>query len=411
MSKPAPDLAGRQHGVSLRHVATKVLRALRRLLHWHQRPSRADVAWAFRLLLGRDPESEAVIDAHRGAVSIRDLVDSIGRSHEFSMRTASPMRGASPLPAPGPVVPTHRSRRETGSVVLVSGNCNHVVLAAALQRLTDACKVHAVATFRLDEAGARQALARHAADADVWIASPRDTAALSLFKESHAAGARLITVPAVRFPAFHPDCCDVRDRRTGRRGPRLYNSAIVAWAYANGLDVARTLRLFDRELLRALGYLDAWAPSAAGLRQAFEATDMADAYTPFLRRVQRQGCFMHTSNHPRIETVVELAVLVAAKAGLAVTRTIRDGEMVDPMNGVVWPVYPDIAWALGVPGGSWHWKFIESGEYFDDLPSYVEDAFAGYASHQIAPEDLEIQFPPLGAMRERVLRDAAGIRA
>jgi len=50
--------------------------------------SRADVVWAYRNLLGREPENEHVIRSHRGAVDFRSLCDIFVRCDEFKRRVA-----------------------------------------------------------------------------------------------------------------------------------------------------------------------------------------------------------------------------------------------------------------------------------------------------------------------------------
>ena len=51
--------------------------------------SREAVLWAYRLLLGRDPESEAVLGAKMGARDRRQLLDTFLSSREFMQRTRS----------------------------------------------------------------------------------------------------------------------------------------------------------------------------------------------------------------------------------------------------------------------------------------------------------------------------------
>jgi len=51
------------------------------------RVSRDDVLWCHRVLLGREPESDEVVDSHLGARSFRELVERFVVSVEFSTRT------------------------------------------------------------------------------------------------------------------------------------------------------------------------------------------------------------------------------------------------------------------------------------------------------------------------------------
>jgi hypothetical protein len=378
-----------------RLVGRRLLRAARRGLGLKGGVGREEVRWAYRALLGREPESETVIGDQMHSATFRELIERIAASPEYQRRVNASQ-------GQGPVL----LRRRSGPTLLVSGNCNTAGLAAALHRLTDAEKVHAVPIGLVDERTARERLAPLAERADVWIVTPANRFARAMFEERHAEGARLLVVPPIQFTAFHPDCCYAGDRRSGRATARAYNSAIVAWAYARGLDVARTAALFRTDVLRQLGYLDAWDPAVRALRRAFLATDLAPDFATFLRRVQRQGCFMHTINHPRIATLVELAKLAAQRADLPIRRSVEPGELADGLNGLSWPLYPDVASALALPGGGYHWKFIASDEFIDGLEPYIEDSFAAYRAQGIAPADLEIRYRDTKTL-ERVLLEAA----
>jgi len=48
--------------------------------------TREEICWCYRNLLGREPESEAVIEAHADGKNFKELVDSFARSPEFQQR-------------------------------------------------------------------------------------------------------------------------------------------------------------------------------------------------------------------------------------------------------------------------------------------------------------------------------------
>jgi hypothetical protein len=377
--------------------------AMKSLLGLRSAVSREDVVWCYQTLLGRGPESEEVIDWHLGSLSFRHLVERITRSPEFEQRVSRVAPAITAAPAPAR--PTGGAPR--GARILVSGNCQTLGLAAALQGMTDAAEVHAVPAVDLADETLRAKLEPHAGRATLWVVSAGNRVAREMFAQAHAAGARLVTVPLIYFSAFHPDMCYAQHRQTLKPTVRPYSSLIAVWCYGHGLGVRETAALFQRDTFRALGYLDAWAPAAQALQRAFGETSLRDRFGEFWLRVKRQGCFMHTINHPKVDVLVHLARLVAGAAGLPLRRTLAPGELADGLNGIVWPLYPDVAQALALPDGGYCWKHIAAGEQIDGLEAYVENAFASYESQGLQRHDIEIRFQHTERL-DRVLNGLTG---
>lgn len=280
--------------------------------------------------------------------------------------------------------------------VLVSTNCQTAPLTAALQRMSAGLVVAGVPATGEPAEKLRVALTAHA-DAQHWLVAPGNTVARELFAAAARPGARLVTVPQIHFGAFQPDIAYAWHRGTRQLTDPHYNSAIVAWSYAQGLDTAATAALFRPEVFADLGYYAAWDRGVDGLRDAFAASDLAPHFAEFFLHVKRQGCFMYSMNHPKLPAVVQLARLAARAAGLPLARDLAPGEMEDPLNGTVWPVYPALAEPLGLEG-SYSWKYIGRKQYIDGLEAFVEQCFARYAEQGIGRADLEITYQKTDAL-------------
>lgn len=288
--------------------------------------------------------------------------------------------------------------------IVVSGNCQTAGLAAALLRMTPAGEVHALPMGAQSVDVLRERLRELAPRTDLWFVSANNAVAREVVDELGPGRLQVVPVPIVDFAGFHPDLCYARNRRDGRLTAGHYNSAIVAWAHGQGLSVEDTVALFRREVFEALGYFDAWDQGVQWLRSAFARAQMESRFARFFLGVKREGCFMHSTNHPKIGVLVRLARLVSEQAGLPLVRDVHAGELNDGLNAVVWPVYPELADELGLEGGGYRWKFLSRGRFVDSLPEYVEQAFAAYEEQGIARGDLEIDGPSAVRVDEALRR-------
>ncbi|MDB5511090.1 MAG: protein of unassigned function [Enterovirga sp.] len=171
--------------------------------------------------------------------------------------------------------------------------------------------------------------------------------------ETLRAETRLVPIPVVVFSAFHPDAVYVGDMADNTRLVRTpvgyYNSALALFGFLKGLTPTETLRLFDFETYRYLGYMDAWRDAQATLLQLGRDAGY-DLETDFLRW-SRRGVFMHVINHPRMFVTNDLARGLLRKAGIPFADCDLDSFASDEIAALgAWPVYPPIAEQYGVPG-------------------------------------------------------------
>lgn len=289
--------------------------------------------------------------------------------------------------------------------IVVSGNCQTAGIAAALRALTTAREVVALPLGEPAEV-LRGKLQAQLGDADVFVHSTGNNVARELAAQARP-GLQRMAIPVLHFNGFHPDICYAWHKDSKRLTEPHYNSAIAVWAYAHGLDLEQTAALYTPEVFAALGYFDAWRLATEALRKAFTESDLGARFADFFLHAKRRGCFMHTLNHPRVDTINHLARLIAEQLQLPLQRNLGPSEINDGLNSVIWPVYPAIADALGLDGGSYCWKFIGRQRYVDGLDDYLAQACAAYAEQGIAPAQLAITYQGTQTI-DRVLGAATG---
>lgn len=239
------------------------------------------------------------------------------------------------------------------------GNCQAEAAASVMRLLCPGAEVtfetvHGIARRHRTMAGLAAAYAGH----DVVFAN-RLSPAFAPFPDGGfevlQAETRLVPIPVVIFPAFHPDLVFVGDVVDPGRAVRTpvgrQNSAIALAAFRAGFAPEEAVRLFGRETYRRLGYLDAWEPSMAGLLALGHEAGYdlaADA-----ARWARRGAFMHSVEHPRLSVIADVARALLRRAGLGVLDLDPADYLPDELLAAgMWPVYPEIGERYGVPGAT-----------------------------------------------------------
>jgi hypothetical protein len=273
--------------------------------------------------------------------------------------------------------------------IVVSSNCQSNGLALALRNLLPGAEVIAAPFAWPLEPGKAEELGQKVAASDFWltIGQPADNAKV-IAAAQHAPTA-VIQIPAIGFSAFHPDLCYVRNGFTGQLTSYHYNSAIVAWAYKNNVDLNDTIGLFNPGTYQQLGYFDQWQSCVDFLQRSFRGCGLEAEFPMFFLNIQRTGNFMHSSNHPRIHVLLRLAKILALRVGHDRGILQKHLELEDELSAISWPMYPEIARELSLDGGSYNWK-ISSSRIYDGVAAYVEYCFEGYRTEGLLPAHVEI---------------------
>lgn len=315
--------------------------------------SRDAVVWAFRVVLGREPESEAGIAEHQRLADLDAVVETLLRSPEFrdGPRLKGLVRPVVEDTAARELPWRHQTRGRLRITLL--GNCQVAVVGRALQALGGDIATEAIETTptwlaRL-HAGEIDAtpimvhsdlvLCQRAGDVRDWLARRHPT---------HAGKLRMF--PALTYAGFHPDCVYVRGPQGHVQGPTGdYHSSIGFWAWQQGLTVAQALSLFTPDAYAELGFYDYHESSRAALAEVGRRCELP--LEPMLDRWGTARCWMHSVNHPKVAPLVDLAAALLRRESIepiAIAPEWVDDRLA---QWPVWPVYPGLAEAWGQAGG------------------------------------------------------------
>ena len=271
-----------------------------------------------------------------------------------------------------------------GRRIVIMSNCQTGGLYAALGGMLPDDEHLPIAWLGTEPEGLRDLLSI----ADVFVSSlPRaESEALLAAAGSRA---RLIPVPVIWFPGFHPDIIHVPSPEGGELASAVgpYNSMITLWGWRNGWSAEAIIEAFTPATFAGLGYPAHWTGMVNNLRTVFETAEMD--FASWFLPLARGSAFMLTDNHPRLDALVQMARLVALDLGAdpALVRYRWEQAIADGLlaTSVVWPIYPGIAEGLGLPG-AYVWRAAD-GELMG-LEPFVRRSLAAYEG--IDPRSLTI---------------------
>jgi hypothetical protein len=314
--------------------------------------SRDEVVHAFRLILGRDPGDDPGVEAHMNARDTSELAAALLRSAEFrrSARfkdfleikdTRSAAKG----------LPQHESRSRLQ--VLLVGNCQVGSLGQLMQAMTGDVLARSIEAtqgwvFRVEQG--EEDLEPLLADADLvflQLLGSLDT----FIRQRHPAHAhKLRWMPPINYSAFHPDCVYIRRSSGGHlQGPLGdYHSSIAFWAWQQGWTPAEALHLYNADIYELLGFFDFEQTSSKvllemGMQAQLPLHRLLDVWNT-------SGPWMHTTNHPKIRVLADVAAELLTREGIQPMRELASMVPDHMTNLPVWPVYPSIAERLGAAG-------------------------------------------------------------
>ena len=230
--------------------------------------------------------------------------------------------------------------------LIVLGNCQSYAMSACLRALIPGAGVAALSWTELRTPAQVERLLTVVDDVDAVLAQEVDWPEVQALspRALAARGIRNVQFPRIHFTGFHPDAMRIGGRELkGLIGP--WHSALIIAGYCMGLSEERTGELFNAYIYGALGYFEEYAKARRFLETSFDEL----GWDPRLVLRDEAGVFVHVPNHPRIETMMDLARFACTRLGVTTDDAAAPPPDLLLRNGV-WPVYPEIGKRIGVAG-------------------------------------------------------------
>lgn len=380
--------------------------------------SREAVLWAFRLVLGREPESESGIRAHQALADETALMRSLLRSAEFraSRRFEDLISLRDKATADRQPRWNHDVRAAWNAVVF--GNCQAQGIARLMQAMTgdvDTCVYETTPSLLRRLKSGELDLSHVLRKADVVFVQAVGEV-VELVRQKHPRDAhKLRLLPALAYGGFHPDVVYIRDEGGYLSGPMgEYHSSIAFWAWRQGLNRSQAVGLFRPEVFEHLSF-DAYHQSSyQALVELGRATDLAMA--PLMDRWNQRGCWMHTVNHPKLWALADMVAAVLRREGIMPLEAAASCVDDPLVRWPVWPVYPGVAEVRGIEG-SFVFK-LDHGEsplkqpvLSLDLDGFIDASFSTYSKakgRQLACPRVESH--PYATLRRFVMESRRPLR-
>jgi len=193
----------------------------------------------------------------------------------------------------------------------------------------------------------------------------------------------ILDFPAIAHTGFHPDLIRPKIGKKLVRGPLGSNhSALVLFAYLEGLDEAETEKLFCEDVFARLGYFEACSESDRHFVSQLQRFGLFDHEE--VERLRAGGCFMHNTIHPKLSVIGLLARAILRKCGVVPRVRFPENLMADDFaNNVVWPVYPPLAQRMGNNAAEYVFQFKPTADGTFGLPDFIAASFRAYRETEV----------------------------
>ncbi len=376
-------------------------------MFFKKKVTKPDVIQAYRELLGRDPESETVIQAYLACKTQSHVRLIITQSQEYKQRmSASTDRmnaAGDPRQKPkfiegGKTSPNFwkwagsmwgGKKNSVQPQIAFVGNCQVNMIASlcnAMQREVNATGWEMTPRFF-------KKLRRVRFDDEMWAGvhciwvHPNKQWQDWLLQQPADFQAKVRPLPTIDTLGFHPDCAYVYVQGKAVDSPiGAYHSVLVLWGFLQGMSVQATRALFNAQVFRYLGFFDLHAAGVNHLVNKGRQCSMP--VHQWLAAWQDAGVWMHTINHPKPLVLADVALHCIA--GLGIEGVSDACDVVDDTlaRAPCWPVYPEVAQALGLRTTGnyafkgWH-RPADQGKsvHYMGLDSFIQASFALYARY------------------------------
>jgi hypothetical protein len=157
---------------------------------------------------------------------------------------------------------------------------------------------------------------------------------------------RLLMIPPIAFDGFHPD---IHILANFQSPIEVYQSRILAAAYALGVSESRAMNFFNQLVYSRLRYDSVFDASKDALAQTLRPWGFDVVLDRYFDSWMVNGAFMYTPNHPRIDVLASFARVAAERADLLDPTVPTPADIPDILAMQHrWAIYPEIAQKLGI---------------------------------------------------------------
>lgn len=306
-----------------------------------QRVTKADVFYAFKFLLGRLPEHQAIYDDKLRRNSTPELINEIVASDEFKSNTILKHIISIKRKPKGFDEILAKSAASKKNALVLSG-CQGRMIADLLQA---GGGFGFVENIYLSIPQLKEFISNKGQDhrklmawADLIYTQKQDI--YNLFKDSGEFGKKIRFIPLAEYAGFQPDLCNLTDNRNGSAivGPMgEYQSLILTASYFAELDAASAVRLFNQDTYAKLGF----PAISSNSKIKFLDQEGTTGYplTSMLEKWDKSGKWMRTNNHPKKFVLADFVRLALEKEGITPLRDFEDFVADDLAGNADWPEY------------------------------------------------------------------------
>lgn len=336
--------------------------------------SREDVIKGYRIFLGREPESEAVIELKIGYEK-KKCIDSFLRS------------------------PEHKDKAKKSNVdILVMGNCTAKVYESIINSASSLKCKSVFLTPETQQAilDGREFIAHYLTSAKiVAVVHGYDLLKNKLQSDFGVPADKFRSLPAIAFRAFHPDMLYLLTTKGVNIGD--YNSRVAAFSYMSGLSPNEAIDLFNEKTYKALGYFDLLRSDRNYISRQGQVTGLP-LNTILEKWLSKKECFMHSINHPKLGFLSDIMFSFLKKEGIEFNSSVSEYLFDRLSPGPSWQPYPEVAKFFGM-SSDYLFKLGTStnasvDEFFDkqvkgfDLKGFVEWQYSQFSS--IKPDEIKL---------------------
>lgn len=323
------------------------------------------VRWAYRLIMGREPESEAALQRTAHACqSIDDVRAAFLSSIEFQEKTGVRV----------PVAGRFRSEVEGAPRLCIIGNCQGPEIARHLACITGLPVTGRDVTHF--SPASRASWLADCDEADLIVTIPLserfDGLQVTQLRARYPGRVRVINAPF--FEGLFPDLVFLGG--IGRRlvGPMDGHSKLTLRAYLRGETVETCVRAFDATSFERHGYFAAWQASKQELIRRDGDVDipLGDMFFDHVRTVP----LLLTVNHPTTALYRMICEQICRALGLRYTE-VPLASMATAQ--AYWPVWPIFDWVAAHHRLSYRTPqiFLREHEAWS-LPRFIARSFEFY---------------------------------